>query len=99
MVHRLLAQVVEVAVTSQADGDRIGLSAVQAGCWRAGYGNRCNRPPRAGCGTLGRLDQLGLVVMAGYAQGLGVGLRQHYFSVFWPARGRCRSYSSRTVHA
>ena len=81
MVHRLLAQVVEVAVTSQADGDRIGLrqSRLVAGVRAMAIGAIARR---AGMWHFGRLDQLGLVVMAGYAQGLGVGLRQHYFSVF-----------------
>ena len=38
-------------------------------------------PAAPGCWNFGRLDQLGFVVVAGHAQRLGVGLRQHHFSV------------------
>src|SRR3974390_1597998 len=80
MVHRLLAQIVDVAVTSQADTDRIGLrqSRIFAGM-RAVAISAITR--RAGMRNLGCVDCLGFFVVAGYANCLGISLRQNYFSV------------------
>ena len=79
MVHRLLAQIVDVAVTSQADTDRIGLrqAGLFAGMRAVAIGAIAGR---AGMRHLGRVDRLGLVVVAGHANCLGIGLGEHYFS-------------------
>ena len=81
MVHRLLAQIVDVAVAAQADAHCVGLR--QAGLV-AGVRAVAIRAVAhcAGMRHFGRVDQLGLVVVAGDAKRFGVGLRQHHFSVF-----------------
>ena len=81
MMHRLLAHIVDVGVTSQANTDGVGLgqAGLVAGVRAVAV---CAIARRSGMRHFGRVDQLGLVVMAGHAQTLGVGLRQHHFSVF-----------------
>lgn len=73
MVHGFFGQVANVAVTAQADTYSVGLrqarltAGVRAVAIRAI--SHC-----AGMLHFRRLDELGLVVMAGYAQRFGVGL-------------------------
>ena len=80
MVYRLLLQIINVAVASQANAHGVGLgqSGLPAGVRAVAVGAIAHG---AGVRHLGRLNQLGLVVMAGHAQRLDVGLRQHDFSI------------------
>jgi hypothetical protein len=80
VVDRLLALVRDIAVTAQADIDRVrfGKSGLSAGVWAVAIGAvaRCPRMLNFG----GR-DQLSFIVVAGNTQRLGIGLRQHDFSI------------------
>ena len=98
MVHGFLAQIVDVAVTSQADADRVGLgqAGLVAGVRAVAIGAIARR---AGMRHLGRVDQLGLVVMAGDAQSSWRRAASAPLFRLLPARGRCRSSLPQTAHA
>ena len=75
------SRVCDIAVAAQADIDRIrlGKSRLPAGVRAVAIGAiaRGSRMLNFCC-----LDQLGFIVVAGYAQSLGIGLRENYFPVF-----------------
>jgi len=80
VVDRLLSLVRDIAVTAQADIDRVrfGKSGLPAGVWAVAIS------AVAGCSWMlnfGGLNQLRFIVVAGHAQGSGIGLRQHHFSI------------------
>src|SRR5271166_499347 len=87
VVHAFLAEVRDVAVAAQADIHsirswqprlRTGMGAMAVGAIARGSRMR----------HFGALDGLGFIVVASYAKRLGIGLRQHHFSVF------CRSMAN-----
>ena len=81
MVVRLLCLIGDIAVTAEANIDRIGFrkSWLAAGVRTVAVGAVSRR---TGMRNFRRVDQLGFIVVAGHAQRLGIGLRQHDFSIF-----------------
>src|SRR5262249_47936055 len=80
VVHGLFLEIGNVAVAAQADVHAIGFG--QSGL-AAGMRTVARGAVARSSGVLhpGSLDLLALVVMAGEAESLDVGLRQHYFAV------------------
>ena len=84
VVNGLLAFIGHVGMATQANAYRVGLgqAGLVAGMRTVTIGAVASRP---GMRHLGVVDQLGLVVVAGYTQRLDVRLCKHHFAVF----GRC----------
>jgi len=80
MVVRLLGQVGDIAVATQADIDRIGFRQPRL---PAGVRAMAVSTVARSSGMLhfSGFDQLGFILVAGHAQGPGIGLRQHHFSI------------------
>ena len=80
VMHRLCAQVVEIVVASEADGDGVGFgqAGLAAGMGAVAIGAIAHG---SGMGYLGAFNLLGFVVVAGNAEGFGVWLGKDDFSV------------------